>query len=68
MAGVRQTQVVIETVDSPSSGKVRATQVAVETVLMNQDGKVRMTQVVIETIGYYNPAAARRRANVCVIC
>lgn len=68
MAGVRETQVAIETILSPSTGKVRETQVAIETILMNTGGRVRVTQLTVETIAYRTPVGTARQPNVCVIC
>jgi hypothetical protein len=65
----RVTQVAIESVAMPTSGKVRMTQVAIETVYMNTGGRVRVTQFAIETLGYYIPTnIVTSEPNICVIC
>lgn len=63
---VRETQVAIETVVSPTSGRVRVTQAVVESVVMSTSARVRVTQLAVETVCYIG-TAKRPSPAVCVI-
>jgi hypothetical protein len=66
---VRETDLVVESVIQPATGKVRVTDLVAESIIQPTSGKVRVTLLLVETICYrVVGGSATRQPNVCVIC